>query len=275
MDTKITIAVTGEKGGIGKTTTAVSLAVALARNHGKNVLLIEADPQASCCLHLGLRGMAAEAKGKSMPEKGVAQVILGESLDECITPIEKNLDLLAGGPQINVAIVEASTRPRGKKASDMIRKAVDASTYDVAIIDSPPGTTPITTTVWDASDLVILPVGPDDPESILSLQQMKMRLAALEEERGRAPEILGVLATRYDQRRKMAREILAKIREIYEPIGQFIGVVPVDIKVAEAVAAGMPVFDFAPASRGSYYYKLIASYVAAYIDSIRRRAANG
>jgi chromosome partitioning protein len=238
------IAIAAAKGGTGKTTTAVSLAHALALA-GRRVLLVDCDPKRHAALHFGLPadgGLAALLHGRSAQAVEVRQGLrLVDSGGRALAALEMQLGREAGG-------------------MDALRRLVEARfAADYVLFDCPPWLGPLHVGVLLASDALVLPVGSD----FLSLASARQTLDVVRElaERGsRRPRLLGILPTFYDPAAASAEQVEAVLRESYA--GQ---VLQTRVHCSEALrlapAQRGTVFESEPLSRAALDYALLAEEI--------------
>lgn len=241
------IAVANEKGGTGKTTTAVNLAAYLALS-GKRVLLVDADPQANATSALGFR-----------PEQlplSLYHVLIGQndaSAAVVRTTIEA-LDLLPAAPELAGATVELFELPERELR---LRQALEAlqNIYDIILIDCPPSLGVLTINALAAADRVLVPVDVS-MFAVEGLKQLQQTLALMRENMALEVALLGVVLTMQERRGKLGRIIEREVRNLY-PAHLFDTMLPRSAPVAEASMAGKPVLHHAPESPGAHAYRLL------------------
>ncbi len=252
----VVIAVAAQKGGVGKTTTSVNLASALARYHGKRTLLIDLDPQGH--VHTALQTQVRPGGGslaRVLTEEGTGKEVVDvvartEIADLHVTPLD---------PQLAAAENLLGTRI-GKEV--ILREALKATRtfYDVIVIDCPPNLGNLTINGLVAADQVLVPCDPS-PLALNGVHALIDSVTQVAERLNPELDLLGILLTRVDGRNKTLNEaMLAELRENY---GE--AVLPVQIGInntlSKAQHAGRDVFSFDEASRGAQQYKALSGHV--------------
>ncbi|WP_018460908.1 chromosome-partitioning ATPase Soj [Thermus oshimai] len=239
------IALVNQKGGVGKTTTAINLAAYLARM-GKRVLLVDLDPQANATAGLGVR-----------PGRGVYHLLQGEPLEELLVPAD-GFFLLPATADLVGATVELAEAPTA------LAEALRDEAFDLVLLDAPPSLSPLTLNALAAAEGVLAPVQAE----YYALEGVAGLLSTLEEVRARLNprlRLLGILVTMYDGRTLLAQQVEAQLRAHFGP-KVFWTVVPRNVRLAEAPSFGRTIAQHAPTSPGAHAYRRLAEEVIARVQ---------
>lgn len=256
----VIIAVTNQKGGVGKTTTSINLAYCLNRM-GKRVLLVDFDPQGNATSGLGF--------DKSTFEKTILDVIQQNTeLHQVVLPTAyKDFDIAPATPQLANAEVElAKAERRFVRLKLALNGHIDS--YDYVIIDSPPSLSLLTVNSLIAAHYVMLPVQAE----FYAMEGLGQLLDTMQlVRRGLNPtlELIGVLVTMMDSRTTLSKQVHEEIKTHF-PGKVFETVIPRNVRIAEAPSHGVPVGDYDGWSKGARAYKALAKEVAQRIDEKRQ-----
>jgi chromosome partitioning protein len=233
------LCVANQKGGVGKTTTAMNLAAALAKS-GCRTLLVDLDPQCNATTGLGRQPVS------SHPLVSGAAIRQGV----CVTDIP-GLDLLPGSRTFRD--VETLTKDDENNAARLREKlARGFTTYDYVLVDCPPSLGPLTRTALASCDEVLMPIQCEF-FAMEGLTLMISTIGQILQLSGHTLRFGGIVLTMYDHFLELTREVDQEVREFFGEI-VFSTVVPRDVAVSEAPSHGLSVIDYAPRSRGARAY---------------------
>ena len=244
------IAVTNQKGGVGKTTTTVNLAYCLAKE-GKKVLLVDFDPQGNATSGLGI--------DKTKLEVTVRDVILGnvpfyKAVQQTTT---KNLWVLPATPEL--ANTEVELAAADKRFSRLKIALQGIEDYDFILIDSPPSLSLLTVNGLIAAQFVLLPVQAEF-YAMEGLGQLLETMKLVRKGMNPTLELVGVLVTMMDSRTMLSRQVLTEIQKHF-PGKVFETTIPRNVRIAEAPSHGEPVGQYDKWSKGARAYKSLSKEV--------------
>ncbi|NOZ05577.1 MAG: ParA family protein [Chloroflexi bacterium] len=237
-----------QKGGVGKTTTVVSLAACLAEE-GLRILVVDLDPQANATSSLGL--------SPSSLKQSIYEALLEEvSLLDVITLTKRvRLDLAPSSPALAGAEVEMV----GMLAREnLLRRALDGALdrYDFVLIDPPPSLGLLTLNALTAADGgVIIPVQ-CEYLALEGLSQLMNTVNLVQEHLNPLLKVAGIVLTMYDMRTKLSEQVAEEVRRHF-PGKVFQTVIPRNIRLGEAPSYGETIMDYAPHSRGGISYRML------------------
>lgn len=245
------IAVANQKGGVGKTTTAINLSACLAEK-GQKVLAIDMDPQGNMTSGLGV--------DKDQVENSVYDLIIGQTgIEECICKeVIENLDVLPSNINLSAAEIELI----GVENKEyIIRNEMEKvkERYDFVIIDCPPALSMLTINAMTTADSVLVPIQ-CEYYALEGLSQLIHTINLVQERLNPALVIEGVVFTMYDARTNLSLQVVENVKDnldqtIYKTI------IPRNIRLAEAPSYGMPINLYDPKSTGAESYLLLAEEV--------------
>lgn len=241
------IAVANQKGGVGKTTTAVNVSTILAKK-GKKVILIDGDPQGNATSGLGIDKNVEN----SLYDVLVNEVDIIQTLQNtCI----KNLKLCPSNVNLAGAEVELvnliSREQRLKEKIDEIR-----DDYDFIIIDCPPSLGLITLNAFTAANSVLIPVQ-CEYYALEGLGQLINTINLVKKHLNRNLEIEGAVLTMYDMRTNLSNQVVREVKRYFED-KVYRTVIPRNVKLSEAPSFGMPITLYDPTSKGARCYEKLA-----------------
>ena len=242
------IAMCNQKGGVGKTTSTINIAAALAE-YGRKVLLVDFDPQGALSVGLGI---------SAMDEPTIYDLLMKRDLDphdviqHTVVP---NLDLIPANIDLSAAEVQLVSEVGREKVLSRVLKKVSAE-YDVIIIDCQPSLGLLTVNALTAAHGVFIPLATEF-FALRGVALLMDIIGQVRESTNEALQVDGILATMYDPRTLHSREVLERLHEAFgDKI--FASVINRTVKFPDATVAAVPITVFAPTSEAAEAYRLVA-----------------
>lgn len=246
------LAIINNKGGTGKTTTAVNLSAALTIHHKRRTLLIDLDSQASATLAMGI------GRGDFSPS-GADAIFKNRALSGIIRKnVVEGMDLITGAPDLaNADLILADVPGRERRLLSAIGPVLND--YDFIVIDCPPSVSLLSINAMVAADAFIIPTPPEylAMEGLVSLMDAVQKI-----HKGIGDEchLMGILLTKIDRRRRVTDEIIRLIRKHYKD-RVFRSEIKTDVRLVEAPSFGKVIFEYSRRSAGADGYRHLAREV--------------
>lgn len=237
-----TVAITNLKGGVGKTTTTISLGAGLALK-GLRVLLVDVDAQGNLAMALGLE-----------PRRTLYDVLVdGKPIDQCLTPARPNMDLLASDDTLMMAQPLLAQRSDWAHLLGRSLKSV-ASHYDVALIDCSPSMSVLNASALMAANDVVVPTLLEHL-ALRGIEMLERQLSRLGSGR-----VGCIVPTMFDSRQRQAHALLGELRRHYG--SRVAPPIRVNVRLSEAPASGKTIYEHDPRSRGAADYAVLVEFLA-------------
>lgn len=249
------IAVTNQKGGVGKTTTAINVAYQLAKS-GKRVLLVDFDPQGNATSGLGI--------DKQQLSTTVVDVLVGDTdaTTAIVHTAHKGLDVLPTTPHLaNLEVELAAADNRYNR----LQKALQALEYDLILIDCPPALSLLTVNALVAARYILLPVQAEF-YALEGLGQLLETMQLIRKGLNPGLELLGVVMTMVDSRTTLSQQVQEEVKKHF-PGKVCTTVIPRNVRLAEAPSHGLPVAAYDRWSKGARAYKQLTKEVLQRVEA--------
>lgn len=245
------LSIVNQKGGVGKTTTAVNLSAAL-HTIKKRVLLIDIDPQGNATMGCGI--------DKYQLENSICELLLDEcNIDDAIQFSQNtNIDVIGANTDLIVAEINLLKQQKYKYKLKTILTAI-ADKYDYIIIDCPPALNILTINAFTASNGVIIPMQ-CEYYALEGLSSLMQTIEKIRETTNPHLEITGLIRTMFDTRNNLSNEVSIQLLQYFSH-KVFKTIIPRNVKLAEAPSFGQSVINYARSSKGAIAYTSLASEV--------------
>jgi len=253
----IVIAVANQKGGVGKTTTAVNLAACFAAV-GRRVLLFDLDPQANATSGVGVEKTEGASAYRPLLGEGELLEKIRKTDYDRLDLIPSEVDLC--GLDIELARVDNHLH----RLAGALQPVLASQRFDVVLIDCPPSLGVLTLNAFTAADGVLVPLQ-CEYYALEGISMVNRIMSQLHDSVNPRLELTGVVMTMYDSRTKLAQQVVSEVREHFgEKV--FETMIPRNTRLAEAPSFGKPIIHYDKYSSGSAAYELLAQEVLARID---------
>jgi chromosome partitioning protein len=255
-----TICISNQKGGVGKTTTAVNLAASLAKN-GKSVLLIDLDPQGNASSGLGL-------KRHEFNEKNIYRVLIGQmTINEAATATTvTNLDVVVANSDLIGAEIElVDAERREYKLKDALHQVADK--YEFIIIDCPPSLGLLTVNALTAANTFLVPLQ-CEYYALEGLSQLLNTAGLIKKRLNPDLRIEGIVLTMFDARNNLSHQV---VNEIQTHFGEkvFSSIIPRNVRLSEAPSHGKCILDYDEKSLGARRYRELADELVRRVQGVQ------
>ena len=241
------ISIANQKGGVGKTTTAVNLSAILAKK-GKKVIIIDADPQGNASSGVGLEKVTSNSLYDVLINDMKIDDTLQQTSIKNLNVCPSNMDL--AGAEVEL-VSQMSREQRLKEKLDEIKED-----YDYIIVDCPPSLGLITLNAFTASDSVLIPVQ-CEYYALEGLGQLLNTINLVKKHLNKEIEIEGALLTMYDARTNLSNQVVKEVKRYFDN-KVYKSVIPRNVRLSEAPSYGMPITEYDAKSKGAKMYEKFA-----------------
>ncbi len=245
------IALANQKGGVGKTTTAVNLAAFLA-DSGLSLLLIDLDPQGNATSHLGL--------DKRSAQPNVYHLLRGDApAERCVLATRRHgLKVIPSNPELAGIEMELAVEPGRETRLKSALASLD-ETFDLVLIDCPPGLGLLSVNALAAADRVLAPIQ-CEYFALEGLTQLQETVHLVRRRLNPSLKLWGIVMTMYDGRTNLAVQVVREVHAYFSDI-LFDTLIPRSVRLSEAPSYGMPIADYDPSSKAAQAYRRLAEEV--------------
>lgn len=245
------VAIANQKGGVGKTTTTINLAAALAE-HGSNVLIIDLDPQGNASTGLGIETDDREnTTYELLLDDAALEAVISKTSVEGVAIVPSTVDLSSADIEL------IANEKRSFLLHDALRQpAMENYEFDYVLIDCPPSLNLLTVNAMVAAHSVLVPLQ-SEFFALEGLSQLMLTIREIRQSANPSLRIEGVVLTMYDARNNLSQQVEADARENLGDI-VFQTKIPRNVRVSEAPSYAMPVLEFDSGSKGAQAYRALA-----------------